>query len=109
MIDTMAEYEIVAGTDELNPGQRKSVIVDEVPILLIRIGNVYYAIEDLCTHDGQPLTDGPVTDGKITCPRHGAQFDLETGKALCMPATEPVETYEVQERDDGIYVKSRAV
>lgn len=105
----MAEFEKVAGTNELNPGQRKSVIADEVPILLIRIGDVYYAIEDLCTHDGQPLTDGPLTDGKITCPRHGAQFDLETGKALCMPATEPVETLEVQERDDGIYVKRGAI
>ena len=109
MNDKLVEFEKVAGTSELKPGQRKSVIVDESPVLLIRIGDLYYAIEDICTHDGQPLTDGPLTDGTITCPRHGAQFDLETGKALCMPATEPVETFEVQERDEGIYVKKRAV
>ena len=105
----MAEFEQVARVDELADGGRKSLIVDDLPVLLLRVGDDFYCIEDVCTHDGQPLTDGPVTDGKITCPRHGAQFDLETGKALCMPATEPVETYEVQERDDGIYVKRRAV
>ena len=105
----MAGFEKVAETNELNSGQRKSIIVDEISILLIRVGDVYYAIEDLCTHDGQPLTDGSLTDGKITCPRHGAQFDLETGKALCMPATEPVETFEVQQREDGVYVERRAI
>jgi len=79
-----------------------------VPALLLRIGDEYFAIEDVCTHDGQPLTDGPVANGQITCPRHGARFDLRTGKAMCMPATEPVRTFAVRVTPDGIYVSAAA-
>lgn len=101
----MAEFEKVASLDEIGPGGRKPMILDERPALLIRVGNGYYAIEDLCTHDGQPLTDGSLEGVQITCPRHGARFDVTTGKALCMPATEPVGTFAVEVRNDGIYVK----
>lgn len=103
----MSEFEKIAEPDELKPGNRKSVIVDETPALLVRIGESYYAVEDVCTHDGQPLTDGPIADHEITCPRHGARFDLATGEALCMPATEPVATFEIETRPDGIYARSR--
>jgi 3-phenylpropionate/trans-cinnamate dioxygenase ferredoxin subunit len=75
---------------------------------LIRIGDDYYAIEDVCTHDGQPLTDGPLQGTAITCPRHGAQFDICSGKALCMPATEPVTTFDVEVRDGAIYAKPKS-
>lgn len=101
----MAEFEKVATADEVAPGGRKEIVVDDLPVLLLRIGDDYFAVEDVCTHDGQPLTDGPVTDHEITCPRHGARFDLRTGAALCMPATEPVRTFDVEVRDDGVYVK----
>jgi 3-phenylpropionate/trans-cinnamate dioxygenase ferredoxin subunit len=94
----------VATLSEISPGGRLSLIVDELPALLLRIGDDLYCIEDVCTHDGQPLTDGPVADCAITCPRHGAKFDLRTGKAIRMPATEPVRTYPVTVRGDDIYV-----
>ena len=55
----MADFEPVASVDEIEPGTRKSVIVDDTPMLLIRVGDNFFAIEDVCTHDGQPLTDGP--------------------------------------------------
>jgi 3-phenylpropionate/trans-cinnamate dioxygenase ferredoxin subunit len=100
----MAEFEKVAGVDEVPSGGRKSIIVDELPALLIRIGGDYYAIEDVCTHDGQPLTEGPIDGIEIACPRHGARFDVTTGRAMCMPATEPIAVYEVEVRDDGVYV-----
>lgn len=99
----MAEASRVAAIDELQSGDRKAVIIDETPALLVRIGDQYFAVEDVCTHDGQPLTDGPIADCQITCPRHGAKFDLATGKALCMPATEPIRTFHVEIRDDGIH------
>lgn len=102
----MSDYEKICSVNDLQPGQRKSIIVDDVPVLLVRAGDAYYAIEDVCTHDGQPLTDGPMNDHEITCPRHGARFELKTGKQLCMPATTPIATFEVQVRDDGIYVKT---
>ncbi|MBI1347525.1 DUF59 domain-containing protein [bacterium] len=96
-------WEQIAAVDELPVGGRKSVFIDDTPALLVRIGDDYFAVEDLCTHDGQPLTDGPVDGQAIICPRHGARFDLATGKPLCMPATEAIATFAVEVRVDGIY------
>jgi 3-phenylpropionate/trans-cinnamate dioxygenase ferredoxin subunit len=103
----MAEFERVATLDEIASGARKSVLVDGIPVLLIHVGDNFYAVEDVCTHDGQPLTDGPIDGTEITCPRHGARFDITTGKALCMPATEPVATYDVKVEQGVIYLKPR--
>lgn len=100
----MSAFERVASVSEIPPNGRKSIIVDDVPALLVRTGNDFFAVEDVCSHDGQPLTDGPVADGAITCPRHGAKFDLKTGKALCMPATQPIQTFAVQVRDGEVFV-----
>ncbi|MEZ6125258.1 MAG: iron-sulfur cluster assembly protein [Planctomycetaceae bacterium] len=92
--------------NELQPGQRESVFVDDVPALVCRLGNDYFVIEDVCSHDGQPLTDGPITDGAIACPRHGAKFDLKTGAALCMPATKAIRTFRTEIRDGAIWADS---
>src|SRR5277367_4397280 len=100
----MSEFERVAAVKEIPPGGRLSILVDDLPSLLIRSGDDYYAIEDVCSHDGQPLTNGPVENCSITCPRHGARFDLRTGQPLCMPATEPISTFEVQVREGQIFV-----
>lgn len=99
----MAQLEKIADLNEVPDGGRKSVIVDELPALLLHAGGAYYCLEDVCTHDGQPLTDGPVVGYSIECPRHGAQFDIRTGAVLCMPATEPVRVFRVEVRADGIY------
>ena len=100
------EFIKVAEFGELPPGGRKPFVIDDRPALLLRIGDNYYAIEDVCTHDGQPLTDGPLEGEAITCPRHGAKFDVRTGRPLCMPATEPIATFRAEVRPDGIYVAS---
>lgn len=100
----MPEHVKIASVSEVPPGGRKPVIVDETPALLLRIGDDFYCIEDVCTHDGQPLTDGPVADCQITCPRHGARFDLRTGQPTRMPATEPVRTFPVEVRGDDVCV-----
>ena len=94
----------IASLSELPDGGRLSVIVDDLPALLLRIGESIYCFEDLCTHDGQPLTDGPVVDGCIVCPRHGARFDISTGAPRRMPATEPIRTFPVELRNDEIFV-----
>lgn len=103
----MANFERVAEAAEIAPGGRKPVVVDDVPALLLRVGDDYYCIEDTCTHDGQPMTEGEVHGCEITCPRHTARFDLRTGAALCMPATEPIATFEVDVRANGIYARPR--
>lgn len=103
----MSDFEQIATVDELPPGSRKPVVIDDTPALLLRIGDDFYAIEDVCTHDGQPLTDGPLEGCAITCPRHGARFDVRTGKALCMPATEPVQTFEIEVRGSAVLARSQ--
>ena len=103
----MAEFEQVAVAGELQSGDRKSVIIDETPALLIRVQDEFFVIEDVCSHDGQPLTDGPINGCEITCPRHGARFDVRTGQVLCMPATEPIKTFEVEVKEGVIFARPR--
>lgn len=99
------QWEHVADMSELADSDRLSVIIDDTPALLIRNGESFYAIEDACTHDGQPLTDGTISDNEIECPRHGARFDIRSGEALCMPATEPIKIFEVSVREAEIYAR----
>jgi 3-phenylpropionate/trans-cinnamate dioxygenase ferredoxin subunit len=101
----MPEWDKIAGANEVPAGSRKSVVVDELPALLVRIGDEYFCFEDTCTHDGQAMTNGLIENCEITCPRHGARFDLRTGEALCMPATEPIQIFQLDIRQDGIYAR----
>ena len=75
--------------------------IEELRIALARFGEVVYAIEDRCSHDGGPLGEGEVLEDsgrppEITCHRHGARFNLKTGKATRMPAISPVHVYPVR-------------
>lgn len=101
----MPDFEEIAAIDEFGTADRLEVFIDDTPALLIRINDQYLAIEDICTHDGQPLTNGCIEDGAIKCPRHGARFDLVTGKALCMPATKPIKTFEIEIRGKNIFAR----
>lgn len=101
----MPDFEEIASLEEFGSADRLEVFIGDTPALLIRIHDQILAIEDVCTHDGQPLTKGCIEDGAIVCPRHGARFDLVTGKALCMPATKPIQTFEIEVRGQKIYVR----
>lgn len=94
----------VARVGEIEVGGRKIVRLDDVPVAVFRLADGYYAIEDVCTHDGGPLGEGPLDGNVIECPRHGARFDLRTGAVLALPATSPVPTYEVRVVGDDIQV-----
>ncbi|HHZ88067.1 MAG TPA: ferredoxin, partial [Chromatiaceae bacterium] len=65
----------------------------------------YYAIEDVCTHDGDCLTGGEIDGDEVVCPRHGARFSIKTGEALTAPAYEAVETFPVKTEDGKIWVR----
>ena len=73
-------------------------------IAVVRNGESYFAIEDICTHDGAPLTGGEIEGDQIICPRHGARFCLRTGEALTLPAVMPLPTYPLRIDGDDIYV-----
>ena len=64
----------------------------------------FYAIADLCSHDDGPLGDGDLEDHEIICPRHGARFDVRTGKVLSLPAVEDISAYPVRCIDGKIEV-----
>jgi 3-phenylpropionate/trans-cinnamate dioxygenase ferredoxin subunit len=80
------------------------VTVDGVPVLLCNVDGTLYAVEDVCTHDGNPLAGGDLDGTRVMCPRHGALFDVTTGKALTLPAVSPLPTFPVQVDGDDVRV-----
>jgi 3-phenylpropionate/trans-cinnamate dioxygenase ferredoxin component len=101
----MAEFITVATTDEMKPGERIVVEVKDHYVAVFNVDDQYYAIEDVCTHDDGPLAEGELQGYVIECPRHGAQFDIRTGKVLRFPAITPVPRYEVRVQDGEIQVR----
>lgn len=81
---------------EVAPGTTRKVSVDGIDILVCNAAGAFYAIEDVCTHDGGELDQGELSGCEIECPRHGARFDIKTGEALTLPAFEPVRTFPVR-------------
>lgn len=101
----MAEAVKIAEPGEVAPGGKKLVEVDGRALALFRIDDDYYAIDDVCTHDGGPLAEGDFQGCIIECPRHGGEFDVRTGAAVRFPAVEPVPAHPVEVREDGVYVR----
>ncbi|MGE3540427.1 MAG: non-heme iron oxygenase ferredoxin subunit [Candidatus Tectimicrobiota bacterium] len=101
----MAEWVKVAALGEVTKGQKKQIDLDGLALLLFNVDGEFYAIEDVCTHDGAPLGNGRFNGKQISCPRHGARFDVCTGKALTMPAVEPVDTYPVKVEGNDILIE----
>ena len=103
------DFVSVAKFSELADGHSLLVEVEDRVLALFRLGGEIYCLDDVCTHDGGPLSEGPI-DAKactIACPRHGAKFDLRTGAALTMPATKATQVHEVKVVGDDIQVKLR--
>ena len=105
----MADFTPVAKTSDVADPGSMLVEVDERLIVLIHAADHWYALDDICTHDGGPLSDGPIDPeaGAIACPRHGAKFDVKTGAALTMPATKPTAAHDVKVDGDSVLVKIR--
>ena len=97
---------VVKAADIPDPG-RQLVEVEDRVVALFHVGGKFYCIDDVCTHDGGPLSEGKLTDYAIACPRHGAKFDIRTGKALTMPATEDTVAHEVKVENGQVYVRLR--
>lgn len=92
----MSEWFDVAKDGELKDGQCRVVDVDDVMIAVFYRSGEYYAIEDMCTHDGGELASGEIDGDQIICPRHGARFCIKNGKALSAPAYEDVTTFPIR-------------
>jgi 3-phenylpropionate/trans-cinnamate dioxygenase ferredoxin subunit len=98
------EFVPIAAVNELGEGERLFVTIDEFDIVVFEIGGEVFAIADLCSHDDGPLGEGELVDHKVVCPRHGARFDVRTGKALSLPAIVDIPAYPVRLHEGQIEV-----
>ena len=94
----------VAKASEIPVGQLKPVEAGGKRLLICHTAGGFYAVDDTCTHDDGPLADGWLEGEAIECPRHGARFDVTTGKVLCLPAAVPVNSYPVRVEGDAVSV-----
>ena len=85
----MSGWVDVAMAEVIIPGEPVHIEIDGVGIAVFKLDDAFYAIEDVCTHDGGLLTGGCIENDQIICPRHGARFSIKTGEALTAPAYEP--------------------
>src|SRR5216110_3139155 len=96
MGDTMPEFVRVASTDDIPAGQARMVEVNDKEIAIFNVGGSFHAIDNTCTHVGGPLCEGEIEGAEVTCPWHGAVFDVTSGDVLGPPAIERVSRYNVR-------------
>ena len=89
----MSYFIKVAETSDIPAGRVKVVVVGDRRIALCNVDGQFFAIDDLCTHDGGALDQGELQGDVIECPRHGARFSVRTGKVLALPAVKALNTY----------------
>ena len=101
----MAVYVKVADAVDLPPGHAVAVTVGDKRLALFSVDGTVVAIDDTCTHRGGPLSEGELKDGIVTCPWHGAQFNVKDGQVLRPPAPKSVSSYPVRITDGAIEVE----
>ena len=94
----------VAKAADVAPGQVRVYEVDGHSIALANLDGAFYALDNVCTHDGGPLGEGRLWDETVECPRHGARFDVKTGAVKALPAVRPVRAYPVHQDGEEISV-----
>ncbi len=95
----------VAEKKDLPAGSAKAVEVNGKQIALFNVDNEYYAIDDTCTHAGGSLSEGDVAGTTVTCPFHGAEFNISNGEVLGEPAEEAVKSYKVHIEGESISIE----
>ena len=90
----------------LKSGEAISIQIGRQMVAVARSGDEFFAVEDICTHDGAELTGGAIEGTEIICPRHGARFCLRTGEALTPPAYEPIRVFETKLESGRLWVRA---
>jgi 3-phenylpropionate/trans-cinnamate dioxygenase ferredoxin component len=101
----MADFVKVANTNEIEPGQTRLVDLKGKQIALFNVDGQVFALDNTCTHRGGPLAEGEVSGHEVTCPRHGATFDVRTGEVVGPPAQRAVVRYGVRVTGTDIEVE----
>ena len=99
------EWIRIADLGESPPGNLLEVEAGPERIVLANVDGDLYALENRCSHEDQPLSDGELDGDRLECLYHGARFDVCTGKAVGLPAIKPVPSYDVQIRGQEIFVQ----
>lgn len=94
----------VARVDDIREGEPLLVELEDEDVTLFRVGSEVFATEDVCTHAEASLSEGEQEGYRITCPRHGGQFDIRTGRATHFPAFSPIRTFPVSIREGDVYI-----
>ena len=105
MKTALGDWTLVVRVEDFPPGTRRVVDVDGVRVVVFNLEGDYYALEDVCTHDGGELAGGTLEGGEIVCPRHGARFNVRSGGVTAPPAYEPVPTMAVRQVDGWVWVR----
>lgn len=103
--NALRPYHYVADLDELGEGEMMAVEVDGEPVCLAKVNGEVCAFTDNCTHISGPLSEGDLEGAVLTCPWHGARFDVRTGKVLRGPARQDILTYPVQIEGKAILIQ----
>jgi 3-phenylpropionate/trans-cinnamate dioxygenase ferredoxin subunit len=100
----MPRWVKAANVNDIPPGTVAYADVDGLRVALCNADGQIYAIDDVCTHDGGSLDQGELQGYTIECPRHGARFDVRTGRVVALPAIVPVDTFPVKVEGDDVLV-----
>ncbi len=101
----MAEWIEIARVEDFPNGSVRTVEIEGTPIAVFNVDGHYYAIEDVCSHEEELLSEGTLEGEEIICPRHGARFSLVSGAALSPPAYEAVATFPVRVEGGMVMVR----
>ena len=100
----MSKWVDVAYPHEIDDQECKLIEIDNAPIAIFNLSGLFFAIADQCTHQNLPLADGLVVNDTITCPYHGAAFNIKTGAVLSPPACKALTTYQTRVNDGKIQI-----
>ena len=101
----MSEWQKICSTSEIAVGEWRQTDLDGTIVVIYNVDGDFFAIEDVCTHDGAILSGCPLEGDEIICPRHGARFSVRTGEALSAPAWEATAIFPVKIENDEIWVQ----
>jgi 3-phenylpropionate/trans-cinnamate dioxygenase ferredoxin subunit len=100
----MAEFVKACALDDVTDGGALRVMIDGIPVAIVRSAGEVYAIQDVCSHANVALSEGEIEDQTIECWLHGSRFDLVTGRPTGLPATKPVPVYPVKIDGDDVFI-----
>ncbi|HIF57590.1 MAG: non-heme iron oxygenase ferredoxin subunit [bacterium] len=100
----MSSWVRAAAVVDCDVGTLKGVMVENTPIVLANVNGDIYALQDECSHEEYPLSDGELEGDDLVCIYHGARFECATGHNKSLPAIRPVKSFAVQVRDNEIYI-----